>query len=106
MTPVEPRKINLRHAAALALVGWYLLAPPMTGEPGKGKVHAFLDTPISQWTQYGGFDSAAECSNARVDQLAKLEPAKDEADHDAKVIWSAISRFVCIASDDPRLKEK
>jgi hypothetical protein len=49
--------MNLRHAAALALVGWYLMVPPSTG----GK----LDTkaPLPQWINEGAFDRADDCES-------------------------------------------
>jgi hypothetical protein len=52
--------MNLRHAAALALVGWYLMAPPTF--PDNNVVNFWA--PISEW-RLGDvtyvFDSAAEC---------------------------------------------
>jgi hypothetical protein len=33
-----------RHAAALALVGWYLMTPPMYE-----RHHIDADVPVSQW---------------------------------------------------------
>jgi hypothetical protein len=36
-----------RHAAALALVGWYLMAPPMKGSVSALSVD--LNAPISEW---------------------------------------------------------
>jgi hypothetical protein len=90
--PVKP------HAAALALVGWYLMMPvldPHSWEPIGGP------RPLSQWDNEGSYDTARECMQARdelPDKLYKLNlPPK------------AIARLItgqCIASDDPRLKEK
>jgi hypothetical protein len=34
--------MKLRHAAALALVGWYIMTPPLNGEPDPSM-------PISRW---------------------------------------------------------
>jgi len=43
--------VKPRHAAALALVGWYLMAPPI--RPGGG---VDLKAPMSQWDQDDDFD--------------------------------------------------
>ena len=48
--------MNLRHAAALALVGWYLMIPPLNSE-GKVDTHA----PMSRWNQFMSFDAASAC---------------------------------------------
>jgi hypothetical protein len=48
--------MNLRHAAALALVGWYLMMPLMA-TPGP-------DLGLKYWSNDGSFDTAAECRAA------------------------------------------
>ena len=55
-----------RHAAALALVGWYLMAPPI--RPGSG---VDLSAPISRWALNGEFDSAGACDEARVQRIER-----------------------------------
>jgi hypothetical protein len=39
--------MKLRHAAALALMGWYLLIPPTSRDYPMGNV----DAPLSQWVR-------------------------------------------------------
>jgi hypothetical protein len=51
--------MNLRHAAAVALVGWYLMVPPL-GPNGSIDPNA----PLSRWEQYEGHDNAAACEVA------------------------------------------
>ena len=46
-----------RHAATLALVGWYLMVPPHDPD---GQ-HANPKGPLSQWHILASFDSADEC---------------------------------------------
>ncbi|MGD0290232.1 MAG: hypothetical protein ABSC63_11340 [Candidatus Binataceae bacterium] len=55
MTPT----MTLRHAAALALVGWYLMVPPLSSD---GKE---IDTAakLSQWDARLRFDRASDCNN-------------------------------------------
>jgi hypothetical protein len=50
----------LRHAAALALVGWYLMMPPMTE-----KNEADAEGPLSKWQNDGSFDLASACEAVR-----------------------------------------
>jgi hypothetical protein len=126
--------MNPRHAAALALVGWYLMVP-FPDAPGKPpNFHA----PLSQWNQMGAFDTAAACDKERESRrklaAGALEQVKREIIedflrrnkaaqtsnqplsevppkvHDDEVTASteavAVAASRCIASDDPRLKEK
>jgi hypothetical protein len=51
--------MNLRHAAALALVGWYLMVPLPGNDPiPNAGVRSFL-----KWIHLQSFDSAAECED-------------------------------------------
>jgi hypothetical protein len=79
------------HAAALALVGWYLMMP--SGD------HP-TEAHISHWLKVQTFDSAAECSSRRWDILSEASANKD----DFRLRTARAMR--CIASDDPRLKDK
>jgi len=56
--------MNPRHAAALALVGWYLMQPTVFGKQG----HQAFDNSeaeISEWTAVSSYDSAAQCEKAK-----------------------------------------
>jgi hypothetical protein len=57
--------MNLRHAAAVALVGWYLMIPPLA-HTGKTPGDMGFDTsaPISKWTfsAVDHFDTEEECN--------------------------------------------
>ena len=97
--------MNLRHAAALALVGWYLMLPQMMLQETKDNAAVGLDqwtivvdksVPLARWTLFASFDSAAECEAMQ----AKLLALPNLEDHQRYVYSS------CIASDDPRLKSK
>jgi hypothetical protein len=129
--------MKLRHAAALALTGWYLMVPPYDLEKGLVDDAA----PLSKWTIDGSFDSAEQCKAAirahlalvrqaykdfeKSDQEqrglaksgdpaaqqwmrddAKAKPARSLTytgtltQHDPDIVPS-----LCIATDDPRLKE-
>jgi len=99
-----------RHAAALALVGWYLMQPPLdSGDRPDAKA------PLSQWQESGAFDNAAECNKERFDTIKMYEKMladaqQSKASHDSVDMLQRASlafwKAQCIASDDPRLKRK
>jgi len=89
--------VNLRHVAALALVGWYLMQPPWVS-------HNTFDAsaPLSRWKIATSFDSAADCENFLSSNglYYRTHPNVKQADWFAR-LWGASQ---CIATDDPRLK--
>jgi hypothetical protein len=48
--------MNARHAAALALVGWYLMVPPVSSN---GTVDSAA--PLRNWWHIGTYNSGQEC---------------------------------------------
>jgi hypothetical protein len=96
----------LRHAAALALVGWYLMVPPRDAR--RDRVVPDSGAPLSNWFWAGSFDSVDACQRNQEKEIAKvqkLELAQFAARRSRSVkmdFWEAR----CIASDDPRLKGK
>ena len=88
-----------RHIASLALVGWYLITPPSTLPPDLS-----YKAPLHKWHIVRAFDTADDCEDSRSSffedsrqkvALNMLEPA-----------YRDFMFAECIASDDPRLKEK
>ena len=113
--------MNLRHAAALALVGWYLMMPPWTTSWFSTTKRRNDSAPISQWETLRSFDSAELCEQFRgadddtwqdmVLRWGKEEPllkASGVKDWTKTVneVKESMDHSRCIASDDPRLKEK
>ncbi len=111
--------MNIRHAAALALVGWYLMVPGVTYQSATNVwtvgVYDKHGKPVySAWRAYDSFDTAAECQNA----LSKLDPderpamaATDEGSirnplGETNAVHEAVSKATCLADTDPRLKPK
>jgi hypothetical protein len=111
------------HAASLALIGWYLMMPPVQdyGAPPK--------TPLSQWDQAGAFDTAAACEAGLADlwdcgqdlqnndkggtvkeaceKIAKSKTLFVKLDTPGnsgkeKLVYQ-LTNVRCIATDDPRL---
>lgn len=110
--------MNPRHAAALALVGWYMMLPPMGSH--------FDAVPIGpKWRIQGVFDKADQCQTEQqkwiegarhsmtkelhVETTEELNHLMDADDFRtsftaAVAVW--MFQVACIASDDPRLKQK
>ena len=90
-----------RHVATLALIGWYLMLPPVGSvesrrNPSTGLYVAYSTQPLSAWDIAGSYATAADCS-------AALEEANQRA-RQACPDCSAVAE--CIASGDPALKSK
>ena len=86
-----------RHAAALALVGWYLMTPPFTPDHA---VHS--DAPYGHWAIRHSFDRSEDCEREKY-RLRKtaydllVEQRSDPRECD-------MCEAMCVATDDPRLK--
>jgi hypothetical protein len=109
--PTEPREggrrlvalatAKLRHAVSLALLGWYLMAPP----PSAGwKI--VKEVPLSQWRVEMSFETKTGCER-KLGQLQLWARPRahdrslgtDEERHAREILLSA-----CISTDNPELK--
>ena len=93
--------MSFRHATMLALVGWYLMLPPMGSvesrrNPSTGFYVAYSTQPLDTWEIAGSYGTAAQCGGAL--EQANLRARENCPD------CSAVA--ACIADDDPRLKSK
>jgi len=96
--------MRLGHGPALALVGWYLMVPPLT----KGQKTYDAAAPLQSWGVFRSFDSAAQCETYRASLLEeryRQPTTKEDVALQALVNWPGF-RLQCVATDDPRLKEK
>ena len=121
--------MSARHAAALALVGWYLMAPPIfwNGETDSA-------APLSYWSREGSFNDEVACQKSLIDHqqerrdrlkksidqlnalpdsikrsdkpLRELAPDVWQAGRNANLAMKNALAMRCIATDDPHLKEK
>jgi len=100
-------KMKLRHAATLTLIGlgWYLMVPP---DVHKGSASVKTLEPMGQWLNLHSFDTAAACENGLADATKGIKDdlSKNPTSVAALRKFRWISDAECIASDDPRLKEK
>jgi hypothetical protein len=121
--------MNPRHTAALALVGWYLLAAPSQYKTswscqggftgwlnadwfGKEDHKKYCDSlshvldveaPLSKWTIDGSYDTAREC-DARYHQDLDLALDMKRNHLSPPNLFDEVQAEQCIATDDPRLK--
>ena len=98
-TPRYTASMKTRPAAALALVGWYLMVPPAN----LSKTDAYKQ-PLNRWVIVRSFDTADDCedfqdtffeSSREAETLGTLSPAHRD-----------YMFATCVASDDPRIKGK
>jgi len=82
------RSVKFRHAAALALTGWYLMVPPIDNLARQ--LAGQQEWPLSTWEHYASYDTAKECESAKSD-LAR-DAVKDENAQN------------CVSSDMARFK--
>ena len=101
--------MDLRHAAALVLVGWYLMWPPIQ-TPKDDKPYLDEHAEYGSWKVLHTFETQDECEvvrnratkYARRGELIIFPnnfPVRDTA-----LSLAQEADVECIASDDPRLK--
>ena len=90
--------MNCRHAAALALVGWYLMSPPLSLSSSR-QISLDLSKPLSEWYPLEGYDTEADC-NKEIDAMNKRAVSMAREYHH----MLELSHAQCVATDDPRLK--
>jgi|SRR5208282_1544255 len=107
-------QMRSRHAAALAVVGWYLMVPPDSTVPHSVDSAA----PISRWSIITNFESADTCKQAlrelqnkngnpsKLDFTGRLGRFQQRQGADPELARARVDHATCVATDDPRLKEK
>src|SRR5208337_2881110 len=103
-----------------------LMVPPLIDSGGVA-----IQEPLSKWTNLGTFDSAEDCDRGRIhemtrreraaekgeqgqsdrgriDEMAPRERVAEEGEQGQTINQSllAIQNAECVATDDPRLREK
>lgn len=108
--------MKLRHAAAVALVGWYLLVPPLAINERFPPVFHF-EQPISRWTVRGTYKSERRCRSAlrrlpaKLKRLLEVKRPKDDMydfgylppEYLDDTVDKLSGHAVCVPSTDPRL---
>jgi len=126
--------MNTRCVPFLALVIWFLLAPPSVeplppSSPSSPRFpYLNVDAPLLAWLSRGAFPSHVQCDEARTSAIhntqqaverseAQLNDARRSSDDSAppglwsRVFWlrayyASLISAKCVAADDPRLVEK
>lgn len=88
--------VTRRHAAALALLGWYLMVPPFRGSSNTLNQEA----PLSRWKVWSAHDSAADCESNRV---YTYKQTKEDTGPQNRLMHQPILLAQCIETVDPRL---
>jgi hypothetical protein len=70
--------MNLRHAAALALVGWYLMVPPYN----ENVFRCDLNAPLTEWRHHSGAVIAQADSTNSMGETSEQEQARLKAEED------------------------
>ena len=88
--------MDSRRAAVLAVIGWYLLLPPISPD-------GYVDSaaPLPRWKIDAKLDTAARDALRHVTVLARRAE-----DPPMQVEIAADHLALCIQADAPRLKEK
>ena len=84
--------MNTRHAGALALVGWYLMVPPLGSDFKYND-----DAPLRLWKIDQSFDTAAQCREMKVWGWNQAK-----AQHNSS-LTDEYMKMACIETVDPRL---
>jgi hypothetical protein len=87
--------MKLRHAAAVALTGWFLITPPPQAN-GRYDTSAHLPN----WKIEGGADTREQCRETQA--LLSARAIKEGRPSDIEEIKDA----QCVSMDDPRLEGK
>jgi len=106
-SPAKVPEIAMKHyTAAMALVGWSLLLPPVSRT-----MRLDMNPDLSKWSIHSSHATEAECRQERQRLQALATPSADEQKsslrrpaRDARAARYRSSR--CVSSDDPRLKSK
>ncbi len=114
--------MKLRHAAALALVGWYLMvSPPDSNNPvqiftfqdknGQLSVDEVfapnLNAPLSEWHHGSIFASRNDCEATRQRLRSTIERHRQKSTTRSEDAFdTTLTSAGCVRTDDPRLKEK
>jgi hypothetical protein len=88
-----------RHAAALAVLAWYLMIPPLADPDGLS-----IDTtaPLTAWyNMKPSFPSKQDCETTKAKMIA-LHPHPSSPPEQLRL--EGAKAALCVPSDDPRLK--
>jgi len=71
--------MTCHHAAALALVGWYMMVPPLSHTI---RFEVDYRAPVSAWPIMRSFDNAEGCEDYRSHELEKYRASSRDGAHE------------------------
>jgi hypothetical protein len=106
--------MNPRHAAALALMVWYLMAPPIESCNGVFSGGSCNQTPLAEWRIVKTYDALSRCENVKAIWVEKGQMYLVEMDASSRSRTTRMApdeasattetEATCVISNDPRLK--
>jgi hypothetical protein len=87
-------------------MGWYLMTPVPKETFGTPQAELNVKLPLSQWATSRSYGTAQECEQARISAMVAFQSDVASPDHSRRLTAQSAMHSTCIASDDPRLKEK
>jgi hypothetical protein len=104
MESESERAMKPRHTAALALVVWYLISPPL-GRPKTGNDYVDDGAPYYKWAVVFAFDDLDQCQERRDLESQRGEDTLKNPPPGEAALWAlSETESECIANTDPRLK--
>jgi hypothetical protein len=98
--------MKVQHAATLALIGWYLMIPPLVDAPYKIDTEA----PLATWKVYQTFDTADECNKSLTAVKAKYEHTASAPlgtiEKGSRAFALQMTFAQCVSSSNPNLTAK
>jgi hypothetical protein len=99
--------MKICHAAAFALVTWYLMVPsdrPQLSDPVEWTSHA----PFRDWQIVQRFSAASSCEKRRLEIVSDAKhainaDAKDKHMDAVLSDYAIANNAICLSRDDPRL---
>jgi hypothetical protein len=90
-----------RHTAALALVAWYFMTPPLTRQLKNNSLQ--VNASFSKWAILETFSSEADCRKR--EKIYRAERGRGEVG-EITLEERESRNGRCVAGNDPGLKEK
>jgi len=111
--------MKLRHAGALALLGWYLMTPPLTQQsPDSYGLPPDTTAPLSKWEydpMRDHFESEEDCrTELALRQESQRGPNRDRERQLSRLLPHGATQLIeeqyklarCVPDNDPRIKPR
>ena len=93
--------MNPRHAVALALVGWYLISPPLRLDAVGQAVGIDQNAPLPQWFSWKEFSTREGCEAGKPPLYTYAKSFRDEPDPVFRYTIDAMLAAKCVFAKKP-----